>query len=220
MTDQIIYAEPENPALPKPGFVLDLENTPRSSSRVRRLTSSAPTVRRGRWSATASPRTAPSLTSATCWTRRSWRESPSWCRRTTSIRPTSSGGSAIRSNLSWARSACSVARALYTTEGIILLDFAPLEHAIEPRLLDDPHIVSLAQRCGKTPAQVLLAWGTQRGTAVLTSTVRAARISENFDVTALPESAIQEINEFETRYRFNSVVETGIPGFIEVPRVG
>jgi len=67
---------------------------------------------------------------------------------------------------------------------------------------------------------VLLAWGTQRGTAVLTSTVRAARISENFDVTALPESAIQEINEFETRYRFNSVVETGIPGFIEVPRVG
>jgi diketogulonate reductase-like aldo/keto reductase len=109
---------------------------------------------------------------------------------------------------------------LCTTEGIILLAFAPLGHAIEPRLLDDPLIVSLAQRFGKTPAQVLLAWGIQRGTAVLTSTVRLARISENFDVTALPESAIQEINELETRYRFNSVVETGIPGFIEVPRVG
>jgi aldehyde reductase len=109
---------------------------------------------------------------------------------------------------------------LCTTEGIILLAFAPLGHAIEPRLLDDPLIVSLAQRFGKTPAQVLLAWGIQRGTAVLTSTVRLARISENFDVTALPESAIQEINELETRYRFNSVVETGIPGFIEVPGVG
>jgi diketogulonate reductase-like aldo/keto reductase len=109
---------------------------------------------------------------------------------------------------------------LCTTEGIILLAFAPLGHAIEPRLLDDPLIVSLAQRFGKTPAQVLLAWGIQRGTAVLTSTVRRARISENFDVTALPESAIEEINELETRYRFNSVVETGIPGFIEVPRVG
>ena len=103
---------------------------------------------------------------------------------------------------------------------IILLAFAPLGHAIEPRLLDDPLIVSLAQRFGKTPAQVLLAWGIQRGTAVLTSTVRPARISENFDVTALPESAIEEINELETRYRFSSVVETGIPGFIEVPRVG
>jgi diketogulonate reductase-like aldo/keto reductase len=106
---------------------------------------------------------------------------------------------------------------LCATEGIILLAFAPLGHAIEPRLLDDPLIVSLAQRYGKTPAQVLLAWGIQRGTAVLTSTVRPARISENFDVTALPDSAIQEINALETRYRFNSVVETGIPGFIEVP---
>jgi aldehyde reductase len=109
---------------------------------------------------------------------------------------------------------------LCTTAGIILLAFAPLGHAIEPRLLDDPLIESLAQRYGKTPAQVLLAWGIQRGTAVLTSTVRPARISENFDVTALPENAIQEINELETRHRFNSVVETGIPGFIEVPRVG
>jgi diketogulonate reductase-like aldo/keto reductase len=109
---------------------------------------------------------------------------------------------------------------LCTTEGIILLAFAPLGHAIEPRLLDDPLIVSLGQRYGKTPAQVLLAWGIQRGTAVLTSTVRPVRIGENFDVTALPESVIQEINELETRYRFNSVVETGIPGFIEVPRVG
>lgn len=107
---------------------------------------------------------------------------------------------------------------LCTSEGIILLAFAPLGHAIEPRLLDDPLIVSLAERSGKTPAQVLLAWGIQRGTAVLTSTVRPARITENFDVTALPESAIQEITALDTRYRFNSVVETGIPGFIEVPR--
>jgi len=105
-----------------------------------------------------------------------------------------------------------------TTEGIILLAFAPLGHAMEPRLLDDPLVVSMARRFGKTPAQVLLAWGVQRGSAVLTSSVRAARIVENFDVTALPESAIQEINELETRIRFNSVVDGGEPGFIEVPQ--
>ena len=108
---------------------------------------------------------------------------------------------------------------LCKTEGIILLAFASLGHAMEPRLLDDPLIVTIARRLGKTPAQVLLAWGIQRGTAVLTSSVNPARISENFDITALPESAIQEINErLETRYRFNSVVEAGEPGFIEVPR--
>jgi diketogulonate reductase-like aldo/keto reductase len=106
-----------------------------------------------------------------------------------------------------------------TAEGIVLLAFASLGHALEPRLLDDPLVVSLAQRFGKTPAQVLLAWGIQRGSAVLTGSVNPARIRENFDVTALPESAIQDISErLETRIRFNSVVEGGEPGFAEVPK--
>jgi diketogulonate reductase-like aldo/keto reductase len=104
------------------------------------------------------------------------------------------------------------------THGIILLAFASLGHALEPRLLDDPLIVDMAQRYGKTPAQVLLAWGIQRGSAVLTASVTPARIRENFDVTALPESAIQEINErLQTRHRFNSVADAGQPGFAEVP---
>jgi diketogulonate reductase-like aldo/keto reductase len=105
-----------------------------------------------------------------------------------------------------------------TTQDIVLLAFASLGHALEPRLLDDPLVVSLAQRFGKTPAQVLLAWGIQRGSAVLTGSVNPGRIRENFDVTALPESAIQEINErLVTRFRFNSVADAGQPGFAEVP---
>ena len=104
------------------------------------------------------------------------------------------------------------------SQGIILLAFASLGHALEPRLLDDPLVVSMAQRFGKTPAQVLLAWGIQRGSAVLTASVTPSRIRENFDVTALPEDAVQEISErLETRYRFNSVVDGGEPGFAEVP---
>jgi diketogulonate reductase-like aldo/keto reductase len=107
---------------------------------------------------------------------------------------------------------------LRETHGIVLLAFASLGHALEPRLLDDPLIVSIAQRLGKTPAQVLLAWGIQRGSAVLTGSVNPARISENFDVTAIPESAIEDISErLETRFRFNSVVDGGEPGFAEVP---
>jgi diketogulonate reductase-like aldo/keto reductase len=107
---------------------------------------------------------------------------------------------------------------LCKSEGIVLLAFASLGHALEPRLLDDPLVVSLARRFGKTPAQVLLAWGIQRGSAVLTASVTPARIRENFDVTALPDSAIQEISErLRTRYRFNSVVDAGEPGFTEVP---
>lgn len=104
------------------------------------------------------------------------------------------------------------------SEDIVLLAFAPLGHALEPRLLDDPVIVSLARRFGKTAAQVLLAWGIQRGTAVLTSSVNPARIRENVDVTALPDAAVQEISDrLQARYRFNSVVDAGEPGFTEVP---
>lgn len=103
-------------------------------------------------------------------------------------------------------------------EDIALLAFAPLGHALEPRLLDDPVIVAIAADAGKTPAQVLLAWGIQRGTAVLTSSVSATRIAENFDVTALSEHAMDQISHhLQTRRRFNSVVDAGEPGFTEVP---
>jgi diketogulonate reductase-like aldo/keto reductase len=107
---------------------------------------------------------------------------------------------------------------LCKTHDIVLLAFASLGHALEPRLLDEPLIVDMARRFGKTPAQVLLAWGIQRGSAVLTGSVTPSRIRENFDVTALPQSAIDEINErLQTRIRFNSVADGGVPGFAEVP---
>jgi len=99
--------------------------------------------------------------------------------------------------------------------GIVLQAFAALGHSSEPNLLADPVITSIANRVGKTPAQVALAWAIQRGTALLTTSKTPARIRENFDVRTLPESAMREINEGITlRMRFNPVVDTGVPGFI------
>ena len=99
-------------------------------------------------------------------------------------------------------------------KGIVFLAFAPLGHGIKPGLLEDPVISAIAARAGKTPAQVLLAWAVQRGTAVLTTPRTAARARENFDISALPEDALDEINRIQTRQRLNQVVKTGIPGFI------
>ncbi|MBV8392920.1 MAG: aldo/keto reductase [Alphaproteobacteria bacterium] len=99
--------------------------------------------------------------------------------------------------------------------GIVLLAFAALGHAMEPRLLDDPVIVAIARRLDKTPAQVALAWAIKRGTALLTTSVTPSRIRENFEVSALPDDAMQEIrNGVTAKIRFNSVVGTGVPGFI------
>ena len=99
--------------------------------------------------------------------------------------------------------------------GIVLQAFAALGHSTEPKLLDDPVITSIAKRVNKTSAQVLLAWAVQRGTALLTTSKTPSRIKENFDISTLPEDAMKEISEgIKTRQRFNTVVETGVPGFI------
>src|SRR3954467_10859512 len=99
--------------------------------------------------------------------------------------------------------------------GIVLQAFAALGHNSEPKLLEDPVITAIARRVNKTPAQVLLAWGIQRGTALLTTSKTPSRIKENFDVSGIPDDAVSEISEgIKARVRFNAVVETGIPGFI------
>jgi len=99
-------------------------------------------------------------------------------------------------------------------KGIVFLAFAPLGHGMRPGLLDDPVISAIAARIGRTPAQVLLAWAVQRGTALLTTPRTADRAKENFNISALPEEAFDEINRIETRQRLNEVVKTGVPGFI------
>src|SRR5277367_5125353 len=103
-------------------------------------------------------------------------------------------------------------------KGIVLLAFAPLGHGMRPGPLEDPVILSIAARVGKTPAQVLLAWAVQRGTALLSTTKSAARAQENFNISAIPEDAFEEINRIQTRQRFNEVVKTGSPGFIPLVR--
>jgi diketogulonate reductase-like aldo/keto reductase len=100
-------------------------------------------------------------------------------------------------------------------QGIAIQAFAPLGHAIEPSILSDPVIVGIAQRVRKTPAQVALAWAVQRGTGFLTTSSNVTHIRENFNISTLPVDAMLEIRDsITTRVRFNSVVETGVPGFI------
>jgi len=98
--------------------------------------------------------------------------------------------------------------------GIVMLAFAPLGHGMKPGVLEDPVILAIAHRINKTPAQVLLAWAIQRGTAVLTTPKTPARAKENFDVSALPDDAMEQINAIQTRQRLNLVTGTGVPGFI------
>lgn len=99
-------------------------------------------------------------------------------------------------------------------KGIVLLAFAPLGHGIRPGPLEDPAVLAIAKQTSLTPAQVLLAWAIQRGTALLTTSKTPERIQENYNVSEIPADAVDAINRIQTRSRLNSVVQTGVPGFI------
>jgi len=99
-------------------------------------------------------------------------------------------------------------------KGVVLLAFAPLGHGIRPGPLEDPAVLAIARQTSMTPAQVLLAWGIQRGTAVLTTAKTLDRARENFNISEIPDAAVDEINRIQVRIRLNSVIETGVPGFI------
>lgn len=106
------------------------------------------------------------------------------------------------------------------SNGLVMEAFAPLGHGIKPGVLQDPTIIEVAHRVNKTPAQVLLAWAVQRGTAVLTTPKTPDRARENFDISTLPADAMEHINTIQTRQRFNtSVPATGIPGFADFSKM-
>jgi diketogulonate reductase-like aldo/keto reductase len=103
--------------------------------------------------------------------------------------------------------------------GIVLLAFAALGHSSTPNLLQDKVITDIAASVALTPAQVALSWAVQRGAAFLTTSTKPKRIQENFEISSLPEDAMSDIrNRITTNIRFNTVIDSGVPGFI--PRKG
>ena len=47
---------------------------------------------------------------------------------------------------------------------------------------DDPRLVSLGEKYGKTPAQIILRWAVQQGISTIPKSENPARIKENFDI--------------------------------------
>jgi D-xylose reductase len=75
----------------------------------------------------------------------------------------------------------------------------------EESVLEQAAVCAAAQRHGKTPAQVVLRWGVQRGTAVVTKTSRPERLAENlalfdFELSTDEMAAISALNR---NRRFN-----------------
>jgi 2,5-diketo-D-gluconate reductase A len=78
------------------------------------------------------------------------------------------------------------------------------------RVLGEPPIVSMGQRFGKTPAQVVLRWHIQRGDIVFPKSVTPARIRENIDVFdfELSEDDMAEITALNRNQRMGPDPDT------------
>jgi len=71
------------------------------------------------------------------------------------------------------------------------------------KVLDDPAVLRVAERVGKTPAQVTLRWHVQRGDIVFPKSVTRSRIEENFDIFGfeLSEDDLREITALDRNER-------------------
>ena len=63
--------------------------------------------------------------------------------------------------------------------GIVTEAYSPLEQG---RALDNPTITAIADRIGRTPAQVMLRWAVQQRTVVIPKSSRRERIRSNAEI--------------------------------------
>jgi 2,5-diketo-D-gluconate reductase A len=71
-------------------------------------------------------------------------------------------------------------RAFHAEHGIVTEAWSPLARG--GAVLSDPLITSIAERVGKSPAQVILRWHVELGNVVIPKSVTPSRIRENLEV--------------------------------------
>lgn len=84
--------------------------------------------------------------------------------------------------------------------------YVPLGMATaEDSVLGHPLVCEIAAATGRTPAQVVLCWGIQRGTAVIPKTSRPERLAENLAAAdfTLEEPQMRAITALDRQRRFN-----------------
>ncbi|MEM7361126.1 MAG: aldo/keto reductase [Pseudomonadota bacterium] len=72
-------------------------------------------------------------------------------------------------------------------------------------VLEQADVVAAAQRLSRTPAQIVLRWGIQRGTAIIPKTSKAERMRENLDLFdfELSDEEMSSISALNANRRFN-----------------
>ena len=81
-----------------------------------------------------------------------------------------------------------------------------------PLLMEHNTVKKIAEKHGKTPAQVLLRWATQRDVAVIPKSNNQGRLAQNLDVTGwdLGMDELDALSGLNKNLRFNDLVNVSI----------
>jgi diketogulonate reductase-like aldo/keto reductase len=73
----------------------------------------------------------------------------------------------------------------------------------DPKLLEDPKLMAIAEKYKKSTAQIIIRWQVQRGVIVIPKSVTPSRIVENSDVFdfTLTDEELKEIASFDCNGR-------------------
>jgi glycerol 2-dehydrogenase (NADP+) len=70
-------------------------------------------------------------------------------------------------------------------------------------LYKDPTLLQMAEKKGKTPQQVLLLWGLQKGWSVIPKSVNKDRVEKNFELDGweLSQDEISQLDNLKDRFK-------------------
>lgn len=104
------------------------------------------------------------------------------------------------------------------SKNILIEAYSPLgnNQIGEPKVVDDAGVKELASQQGLDAAQLVLSWGIQRGTVVLSKSVTPSRIESNLKVVKLPDEVFQKVTALERHKRFNVQSRWGYDIFEEI----
>lgn len=87
--------------------------------------------------------------------------------------------------------------------GTVIECWYPLGHG-DKGLLGDPTIVALAEKYGKSPAQIILRWDIQEGNIVIPKTLNTEHMAQNIDVFdfELAEGDMESIADMDSGTRY------------------
>jgi D-xylose reductase len=98
--------------------------------------------------------------------------------------------------------------------GFVELDMARAKQATP--LMEEATITKVADKLGKTPAQVLLRWATQRGIAVIPKSSSEGRMKENLESSDFDIDAkdLEAISALDLNLRFNQPTNVSFSFFL------